>query len=102
MEGGTLVFVGGDDLAQPFHLFGAVVVIVGDAGILDVGIGFVLAGPNDAKLYFAFRQGPQSIRSTLASFNVAIVSVKTEGNKLDVKVIEEDGKTSFHKTYMQR
>lgn len=38
----------------------------------------------------------------LTNSNVAIVSVKAEGNKLDVKVIEEDGKTSFHKTYMQR
>ena len=38
----------------------------------------------------------------LTNSNVAIVSVKAEGGKLDVKVIEEDGKTSFHKTYMQR
>ncbi len=35
----------------------------------------------------------------LVNSNEAIVSAETQGDKLDVKIIELDGKTSFHKSY---
>ena len=49
---------------------------------------FAYTEPND-KLNFPI----------LTNSNEAIVSAKAEGSKLDVKVIELDGRTSFHKTY---
>ena len=35
----------------------------------------------------------------LVNSNEAIVSAETQGNKLDVKIIELNGKISFHKVY---
>lgn len=35
----------------------------------------------------------------LTNSNTAIVSAETKNGKLDVKVIEQDGRTSFHQTY---
>ena len=88
MEGGTLVFVGGDDLAQPFHLFVAVVVIVGDAGILDVGVGFVLTGVETDEVHGTLTEGEVELGVVGAHIALEAVGYLSAGLVVAAHIVE--------------